>query len=390
MARTTRSTKAILNELRTLGSEENRAGMARVGIRTDHTFGVSIPHLRATAKRLGPDHDLALALWATGNHDARLLACFVDDPACVTEEQMEAWASEFDSWDLCDQATTSLFDRTAHAWAKATEWASRDQEWVRRGGFALMAGLAWHDKATPDGPFLKLLPFIERGAGDDRTFVKKGVSWALRNIGKRNRSLHAAAIACAERILVAATPEGKRGTEATSRAARWVASDVLRELRSEKLQARFEKNVPARAGKSQAKHTAPRAASGAKRPGPARRSDFGASVDTFFERHPAHLRTILERLRDMVAEAAPDAASSLKWGMPWFTVNGRRMCSLGGHKAHVNLILMGPASLYDDPDGLLSGSGTLGRHLKVTKLEALPQDAVRAWLWIAAEHARRT
>jgi 3-methyladenine DNA glycosylase AlkD len=233
---------AILAELRAMGSEHDRAGMARYGINVEDSFGVSVYELRKVAKRLGADHALALALWATGNHEARLLACFVDDPAAVTGEQMERWAGDFDSWDICDQATTSLFDLTKHAWAKAAEWAKRDEEWVKRGGFALMAGLAVHDKGAADRAFEKLFPLIERGAFDERNFVKKAVNWALRNIGKRNLALCAGAITCAERIREVANRKtgGERAGEAAVRAARWVAADALRELGSEKTVARLK------------------------------------------------------------------------------------------------------------------------------------------------------
>lgn len=231
----------ILAELRALGSDANRAGMARYGINVERAFGVSIYELRRMAKRLGTSHDLALALWATGHHEARLLACFVDVPAEVSAQQTEAWAHDFDSWDLCDQATTSLFDRTPHAWSKAREWAVRDELWVKRGGFALMAGLAAHDKRATDRDFAKLLPLIARAASDERRFVKKSVNWALRNIGKRNRTLNAAAIACAEKILAAANKRAgnERGGDSNARSARWVASDALRELRSDKVRARL-------------------------------------------------------------------------------------------------------------------------------------------------------
>jgi 3-methyladenine DNA glycosylase AlkD len=239
----------ILAELRGMGSAKDRAGMARYGINIDNAFGVSIYELRKVAKRLGTDHDLALALWSTGNHEARLLACFVDDPDSVTGEQMEAWAGDFDSWDICDQATTSLFDQTKHGWAKAREWAALDEEWVKRGGFALMAGLAVHDKAAADVAFVKLLRLIERGAFDDRNFVKKAVNWALRNIGKRNLSLNAAAVACAEKIRDTANREAgaERGGDTRVRAARWVAADALRELGSEKMQARLGREKSAAA-----------------------------------------------------------------------------------------------------------------------------------------------
>jgi 3-methyladenine DNA glycosylase AlkD len=216
--------------------------MARYGINVENAFGVSVNQLRKVAKRLGTDHELALALWATGNHEARLLACFVDDPALVSDRQLEAWARDFDSWDICDQATTSLFDLTKHAWSKAVKWAGRDQEWVKRAGFALMAGLAVHDKSAGSQAFVKLLPVIERGALDHRNFVKKAVNWALRNIGKRNRVLNGAAIACAERIRSAANwrAGGERGGDPAARSARWVATDALRELASAKVQARLK------------------------------------------------------------------------------------------------------------------------------------------------------
>jgi 3-methyladenine DNA glycosylase AlkD len=240
-AATARRVAVILDDLRALGTEARRAGMARAGIRTDRAVGVSIYELRKVAARLGTDHDLALALWDTGSHEARLLACFVDDPAAVTDGQVEAWAGDFDSWDLCDQATTSLFDLTPHAWTKAVEWAGRDEEWVKRGGFALMAGLAVHDKLAGDEAFLELLPLIARGATDDRNFVKKAVNWALRNIGKRNLALNAASVSCAEEIRAAAggTSGAARGGDAGARAARWVAADALRELTSEKVRARL-------------------------------------------------------------------------------------------------------------------------------------------------------
>ena len=215
--------------------------MARYGINIANASGVSIYELRKVAQRLGTDHELAAALWATGNHEARLLACFIDDPAAVTGEQMEAWAHDFDSWDVCDQATTSLFDLTKHAWSKAADWSKREEEWVKRAGFALMAGLAVHDKSASERAFVRLLPLIERGACDERNFVKKAVNWALRNIGKRSRPLNAAAIACAEEILHTANQQagGARGGTPAVRAARWVANDALRELRSDKVQARL-------------------------------------------------------------------------------------------------------------------------------------------------------
>jgi 3-methyladenine DNA glycosylase AlkD len=233
----------VLAEIAGRGSETNRAGMARYGIRIDDAFGVPVTELRCLAKRLGRDHELALGLWRTGNHEARLLAAFVDEPARVDEEQMERWAADFDSWDLCDEVTTDLFDRTPLAWTKAVAWAGRPEEFVKRGGFALMAGLAVHDKAAAATAFLNLLTLVEREAFDERNFVKKAVNWALRNIGKRDLGSHAAAVACAQRIRSAADQRagGPRGGDAGARAARWIAGDALRELQSAKVLARLSR-----------------------------------------------------------------------------------------------------------------------------------------------------
>ena len=231
----------LLGELAAKGSEEDRAGMARYGIRVDDAFGVSLWELRRMAKPLRRDHELALALWATGNHEARLLATIVDDPALVDEAQMEAWVADLDSWDVCDQLTSNLFDKTRFAYDKAREWAARDEEFVRRAAFAMIAALAVQDKAATDERLLAFLPLIESYADDPRNFVKKAVNWALRNIGKRNAALNAAAVACAQRIRAAANARagGERGGDPGARSARWVAADALRELTSEKLQARL-------------------------------------------------------------------------------------------------------------------------------------------------------
>ena len=223
----------LVDELRALGNEADREGMGRFGINVDRALGVSVYKTRDVAKKHRNDHDLAAALWATGVHEARMLAVFVDDPAQVTPEQMDAWAADFDSWDITDQATTSLFDLTPHAWGKAYEWSSAPEEFVKRGAFALVAGLAVHDKKASDADFVAYMPVIERESGDGRNFVKKAVNWALRNVGKRNAALNAEAVACAERILAAAGD----GREPEARSARWIARDALRELNSDKRRA---------------------------------------------------------------------------------------------------------------------------------------------------------
>jgi 3-methyladenine DNA glycosylase AlkD len=217
----------VMAELRALADPEAAAGMARYGIRTDAALGVSIYKLRPLARQIGRDHGLALALWDTGVHEARILASFVDEPKEVSEDQVERWALDFDSWDTVDQVT-DLFERAGFGWIKAMEWSSREEEFVKRAAFALMAGLAVHDKKADDDRFLALFPVIEREAWDERNFVKKAVNWALRNIGKRNAALNAAAVQAAERI-----------EEQGSRSARWIARDALRELRSDKVRNRL-------------------------------------------------------------------------------------------------------------------------------------------------------
>ena len=231
---------AVMDELAAKASEESRAGMARYGINVTDAFGVSVYELRRMAKGLGTDHELALALWDTGNHEARTLASMVDDPAAVTAEQMEHWAAGFDSWDVCDQVTSNLFDKTPFAYEKVREWSAAEDEWVKRAAFATAAALAVHDKTAPDERFLEILELARREAGDGRNFVKKAVNWALRNIGKRNAALHAAAIDTAEAILASAEAlAAVDRRDPAARSARWVARDALRELRSDKVLRRF-------------------------------------------------------------------------------------------------------------------------------------------------------
>ena len=209
----------LIAELRSHANPANVAGMAQFGINPHDTLGVSIPVVRELAKRAGRDHALAAALWESGIHEARVLAALVDDPRWVTEEQMERWVTAFDSWDVCDQVCSNLFDRTPYAVDKAMEWAGRREEFVKRAGFALMAALAWHDRRSPDETFLQFLPVILRESTDQRNFVKKAVNWALRQIGKRNPALMQAAIQTAREMQAIQSP-----------AARWIAADALREF----------------------------------------------------------------------------------------------------------------------------------------------------------------
>jgi 3-methyladenine DNA glycosylase AlkD len=211
--------REILSRLKSLANPDNVAGMARYGINAKNTLGISIPNLRQIAKEIGWNHDLALRLWSSKIHEARILASLIDDPAQVTEEQMEKWAKDFDSWDVCDLCCGNLLDKTPLAWQKALEWPARPEEFVKRAGFTLMAALAVHDKQAADQKFLKFLPHITKESRDERNFVKKAVNWALRQIGKRNFSLNIKAIQAAKRI-----------KKLDSRSSRWIAADALREL----------------------------------------------------------------------------------------------------------------------------------------------------------------
>jgi 3-methyladenine DNA glycosylase AlkD len=218
----------VLKELRSIADPKNVDGMARFGINPEGTLGISIYDLRPMAKRIGKDHEFAAQLWSTGIHEARLLAGFIDDPEKVTGRQMEAWAADFDSWDVVDQVCSSLFDQTKFAYPKAVEWSEREEEFVKRSGFVLMAALSVHDKDASDKEFEKFLPIIKREATDERNFVKKAVNWALRQIGKRNLALNKKAIKAAEEI-----------SKMDSKSARWIAADALRELRGDKVQSRL-------------------------------------------------------------------------------------------------------------------------------------------------------
>ncbi|MFN2590543.1 MAG: DNA alkylation repair protein [Actinomycetota bacterium] len=221
-----RSSDAI-DELKARADPVARAAMARFGIRGEGVLGGSpVPHLRRMARALGRDHGVAEELWSSGIHEARLLATPVDEPAKVTPAQMERWAADCDSWDLVDGACLNLFWRTPHAWDAVERWSGRRDEFVKRAAFALMAALAVRHAAAPDERFVRLLGLVEREAADARNVVRKAVNWALRQIGKRNSTLHAAAIESAERIL----RDGPRS-------ARWVASHALRELRTERVSA---------------------------------------------------------------------------------------------------------------------------------------------------------
>lgn len=205
-------------------TQQHRDALVRFGIDAPNALGVRTPHIQLLAKQLGRDHELALALWATGCYEARMLAAYVDEIAFVTSAQMDQWCADFDSWAVCDTACLNLFDRTPYAWHKVGQWSRNPNEFGKRAAFALLAGLATHDKKCPDELFLKALPLIETAAADDRNFVKKGVSWALRSMARRSPDVTAAASDLALRLAASA-----------DRTSRWLGKEALREFEKVKL-----------------------------------------------------------------------------------------------------------------------------------------------------------
>ena len=222
----------VIRRLESLGSPENVAGMARFGIVTKKAFGVAAPQLKNLAreiKKTSTDrHSFALELWKSGIHEARIIACLVDDPKQLSDEQMDLWAADFDNWAITDGACGHLFCRSPLAYAKVFEWSERDEEFIKRAGIVLAAWLAVHDKKASDGRIAEFLPVLERHADDDRNFVKKAVNWSLRQIGKRSQGLNKLAVEAAERI-----------KKQNTRPAMWIASDAIRELTSEKVRERL-------------------------------------------------------------------------------------------------------------------------------------------------------
>ncbi len=237
--------EAAVAWLKRRGTARTRDGMARYGLPSDKAFGVPVGTIQQLAKRLGRNHQLAAGLWDTGWYEARLLAAFVDEPERVTPAQMDRWCRDFDNWGVCDTVCFHLFDRTPHAFGKVAQWSRRRDEFARRGAFALLACLALHDKQADDARFLRCLPLVERGAADERNFVKKGVSWALRLIGRRNLALNAASVELAGRLAASTQP-----------AARWVGKDALKELTSPAVRRRLEPRTQRKAPRTRQRRRA--------------------------------------------------------------------------------------------------------------------------------------
>jgi len=222
------SVEEVLSRLEAKARPDQVAGMARYGMSAKGRLGVAVPDMRKLARELGKDHRLALDLWQTGIPEAMIVAGMIDDPARLTEAQMEAWVVDIDSWDVCDQTCMNLFEKSPLAWQKIRDWSAREEEFAKRTAFALLACLAWHDKRAEDAQFIALLPVIRAGATDNRNFVKKAVNWALRNIGKRNPNLNSAALETAYEI-----------QRLESKAARWISADAIKELESDAVRERL-------------------------------------------------------------------------------------------------------------------------------------------------------
>jgi 3-methyladenine DNA glycosylase AlkD len=211
--------ESALQSLREMSTKRDLENLARFGITATNPIGVSMSNIQLLGKRLGRSHELAEALWKTECYEARLLTSFVDEPARVTSAQMDRWCRDFDNWALPDTLCFKLWDQTPHAWAKVAQWGDKRDEFVKRAAFAMIASLAAHDKKAGNDPFIECLPLIERAAVDDRNFVKKGVSWALRALGRRNAVLNDEAVSVSRRL-----------AESDAPAARWIGKGAFKEL----------------------------------------------------------------------------------------------------------------------------------------------------------------
>ena len=220
----------VLGSLEKLSNKRIRDElMPRYGIHAKKAFGIGMASIHELARKIGRNHELALALWTTGWYEARLLASFVDEPSRVTPAQMDRWCRDFDNWGVVDTICFKLFDKTPFAFAKVEEWSKRKAEFEKRAAFALLASLSVHDKKAPTEAFMRCLPLIEKAASDDRNFVKKGVSWALRTVGRRNTELNHEAVELSRRLSIS-----------TIASERWIGKAALKELTSAAVLSRLE------------------------------------------------------------------------------------------------------------------------------------------------------
>ena len=221
--------KEIISQLKEKANTKSVEGMAKFGMTSTNRLGISVPDMRKIAKENGKDHEVALELWDSLIPEAQIVAALIAEPEKLTEHQMEHWVKDINSWDVCDQVCLNLFDKSPLAWKKIHDWSGREEEFVKRTAFSLIACIAWHDKTLVDEKLIELFPLIKRESTDERNFVKKAVNWALRHIGKKNQNLNKAAIKLAKEI-----------KQIDSKSARWIANDAIRELESEKVQLRLK------------------------------------------------------------------------------------------------------------------------------------------------------
>jgi 3-methyladenine DNA glycosylase AlkD len=225
------NSKEILKILKSHSNKKNVEGMARFGISSKNTLGVSMPIIRKLGKQIGKDHELAQELWNSKIHEARILASLIDNPKEVTEKQMDSWVKDFDSWDVCDQVCMNLFDRTPFVENKIFEWSKSNKEFVKRASFSLIASTACHRKEWKNEQFIRFLPLIKKASTDERNFVRKAVNWALRGIGKRNLILTEEALRCSKEI-----------QKLNNKTAKWIANDAIRELELKKRNGQIKSN----------------------------------------------------------------------------------------------------------------------------------------------------
>jgi 3-methyladenine DNA glycosylase AlkD len=223
------SVKDIIAKLKTNANPDNLEGMARYGMDTTNRLGNSIPTLRKLAKEIGKNHKLALELWKEGIDETRILASMIGEEDKLTEKDAEKWVGDFNSWDVCDQVCMNLFEKMPFVQKKIKEWSKREEEFVKRTAFSLIACIAWHNKELPDKELMKFFTVIKKGAKDERNYVKKAVSWALRNIGKKNKKLNKEVIKFAKEL-----------EKSDIKSAKWIAKDTLRDIQREKVTKRWK------------------------------------------------------------------------------------------------------------------------------------------------------
>ena len=224
--------ETVISRLKKYANPKAVEGMRRFGITAEKLLGVSIPNIRKLAKEIGTNHELALKLWSPKSREYRILSCMIDDANLVSEEQLEKMVMDFDSWEVCDQCCINLLKDLDSPHERAIKWSKREEEFVKRAGYVMMAVLAVHDKKSPDSVFEQFFKDIVRGSTDERNFVKKAVNWAIRQIGKRNIGLNQKCIKLSKELL-----------ETDSKSAKWIAKDAIKELTDEKIQKRIKEKM---------------------------------------------------------------------------------------------------------------------------------------------------